>query len=87
MQPTCETCRFYSNTYPSDENHEGYGRCHRYPPILDLHTLILVAALDRSDNGGRVSENMGMCDDPDTWEFPSVNDSDWCGEHHPIPAE
>lgn len=83
----CGNCRFWAD----DEDPEfRSGRCRRFPPINNLHTLIHFAALDildRMKGGGddRIRRSSMNSPEDASIHFPGTMICDWCGEWQALP--
>ncbi len=71
----CENCYFYDAWYYDHETSQrmrgDFGDCKRFPPVQRA----LISNADGSTSGTM-----------DIMKWPSVDDTDWCGEFREIPS-
>lgn len=70
MSERCGNCRFYQHVSVGGHG-VGFGNCRRFPPTLPQGEHSAEIFSDTNEEFGCVT--MGV--------FPSVGDSDWCGEY------
>ena len=83
MKGACGNCRFWEKTMESQDGQEDrlsgemIGNCHRFPPALH-------GGWERIPAGGDIPTG-GPEADWAYWCHPLTTESDWCGEHQPLP--
>ena len=80
MSKSCKDCAFWQMTHEAELGQENRisgelaGFCHRFPPVL---------------HGNWERPDKDPWEGPECdfyyWRHPLTSESDWCGEHQPLP--